>query len=106
MDAKCGVLPVQSAVLKDGVLTCRIYLQPAHGQTSCLIYTSRFLNSELFGWVYKPFVTFWTMQLALMSDNTSVVAFLRYQGGGGIRSRQMSDLAVDICRGVGSQGIH
>ena len=68
---------------KDGVLTCRIYLQPAHRQTSCLIYTSRFLNSELFGWVYKPFVTIWTMQLALMSDNTSAVAYLRYQGGGG-----------------------
>ena len=96
-DVKCGVLPVQSALLRDGLLTCRIYLQPAHRQTSCLIYTSRFLNSELFGWVYKPFVTIWTMQLALMSDNTSAVAYLRYQGGGG-RSHQMSDLAVDICR--------
>ena len=53
------------------------------------IYTSRFLNSELFGWVYKPFVTIWTLQLALMSDNTSAVAYLRYQG-----TRQISNLTM------------
>ena len=42
-----------------------------------------------------------SQRVALMSDNTSAVAYLRNQGG--TKSLQMSDLATDIChRGVKS----
>jgi hypothetical protein len=41
--------------------------------------------------------------VALMSDNTSAVAYLRNQGG--TRSHQMCDLAVDICLWAEDRGI-
>ena len=41
--------------------------------------------------------------IALMSDNTSAVAYLRNQGG--TRSRLMSDLAVDICLWAEGRGM-
>ena len=87
-DHRCGVLPVQTAVLRAGAqLHINVLELQAIWRYDLRAFSQRVENAKV----------------ALMSDNTSAVAYLRNQGG--TKSLAMSDLATDLCLWAEKRGM-